>query len=155
YVLTRVNKLQPPYADPVLPVIDKQKIRSIIGQAPQGYLPADWVFGLLQAAGIAVAKQATVQSKREALAQADAMGYPLVMKVSGPVHNSDIGGVVLGVQDIEQVAWEYDRLMALEGADGVLLQQQLSGMEVYMGAKAEEPFGHLVLCGLGGIFVEV
>lgn len=155
YVLTRLNKLQPPYADPELPQIDTQRIRSIIEQAPQGYLPADCVFGLLDAADIATAKQATAQSKREALAHADALGFPLVMKVSGPVHKSDVGGVVLGVQHIEEVAREYDRLMALEGADGVLLQQQLSGTEVYMGAKAEEPFGHLVLCGLGGIFVEV
>jgi acetate---CoA ligase (ADP-forming) len=155
YVLTRVNKLQPPYADPVPPSIDTQSIRSIIDQAPQGYLPADAVFALLEAAGIPTAKQATVHCKREALAMAEELGFPLVMKVSGPVHKSDIGGVVLGVRHIQDVAWEYDRLMMLEGADGVLLQQQLSGTEVYMGAKAEAPFGHLVLCGLGGIFVEV
>jgi acetyltransferase len=45
--------------------------------------------------------------------------------------------------------------MAIPGANGVIMQQQLSGTEVYLGAKAEDKFGHQVLCGLGGIFVEV
>jgi acetate---CoA ligase (ADP-forming) len=100
-------------------------------------------------------QQATVTSKVAALTQAQALGYPLVMKVVGPVHKSDMGGVVTGVTSTEVVAQTYETLMGLEGVDGVLLQQQLKGTEVYMGAKAEDAYGHQILCGLGGIFVEV
>ncbi|MGZ5244752.1 MAG: acetate--CoA ligase family protein, partial [Bacteroidia bacterium] len=155
YVLSRINKVPKPYSDPVLPQINTQKIRQIIDRNPQGYLRADKVFELLEAAGINTVKQATINTKDEALIQADKMGFPLVMKVSGPVHKSDIGGVIIGVKSREEVAVSFAKLMALEDADGVIMQQQLSGTEVYMGAKAEDNFGHQILCGLGGIFVEV
>lgn len=155
YVLTRVNKMNAPFTDPVLPEVDIQKIRDIIGRNTNGYLVPDEVFELLDAAGISRVKQATVITKEDALGQGAALGFPLVMKVSGPVHKSDIGGVVIGVQSMEEISSVFDKLIGLDGADGVILQQQLSGMEIYIGAKAEEPFGHQVLCGLGGIFVEV
>ncbi|HEY1115540.1 MAG TPA: acetate--CoA ligase family protein [Chitinophagaceae bacterium] len=155
YTLSRVNRLRPPYPDPLLPGVDIQRIRAIIDDAPGGYLPPDKVFELLEAAGIPTVRQATVGRQEEAVVQAARMGFPVVMKVSGPVHKSDIGGVVIGVQSEEEVAEHFNRLMALEGADGVLLQQQLKGTEVYIGAKAEDAFGHQVVVGLGGIFVEV
>ncbi|HSI90261.1 MAG TPA: acetate--CoA ligase family protein, partial [Adhaeribacter sp.] len=155
YVLTRVNKVQPPYPEPVLPQVNTSAIRQIMNAAPEGYLPPDLVFDLLQAAGISTVKQATISTRAEAVSKADAIGYPLVMKVSGPVHKSDIGGVVVGIKGPEEVAGVFGRLMALKDADGVILQQQLTGIEVYMGAKAEDKFGHQVLCGLGGIFVEI
>jgi acetate---CoA ligase (ADP-forming) len=155
YVLSRVQKLQPPYPHPVLPTVDTAAIRKLVAQAKGGYLEADQVFALLEAAGIPTVKQAAVASREEAIAQGRSLGYPLVMKVDGPLHKSDIGGVVLGVAHQQELERVYDRLMALEGARGVLLQQQLSGIEIYMGAKAEEGFGHQLLCGLGGIFVEV
>ena len=46
-------------------------------------------------------------------------------------------------------------LMTIEGATGVLIQPLMTGMELFIGAKREQGFGHLVLCGLGGIFIEV
>ena len=155
YTLSRVNKMQAPYPDPVLPLVDTERIREIIDEAPDGYLPPDSVMALLEASGIQTVRQVTVVRRDEAAVQAASMGFPIVMKVSGPVHKSDVGGVVVGVPDEEEVLREFDRLMAIEDADGVILQQQLKGTEVYIGAKAEPPFGHQVLCGLGGIFVEV
>jgi acetyltransferase len=77
------------------------------------------------------------------------------MKVWGPVHKSDAGGVILNIQTTEQAFQAFEKLMSIDEAEGVILQQQLSGIEVYMGAQAEEKFGHQVVCGLGGIFVEV
>jgi acetyltransferase len=50
---------------------------------------------------------------------------------------------------------EYDRMMLIEGATGVMVQKMLRGTEVFIGAKYEPRFGHVVLCGLGGIFVEI
>lgn len=155
YVLTRVNKVQPPYPEPELPHVDSGKIREILDGAPHGYLPPGAVFALLEAAGLATVKQAVCNSRTEAVTQAGILGFPVVMKVVGPVHKSDIGGVVLGLKNAEEVALTYDNLLALPEATGVVVQQQRRGMEVYLGAKAETGFGHLILAGLGGIFVEV
>jgi acetate---CoA ligase (ADP-forming) len=155
YVLSRVNKLQPPYPEAQLPIVDVPRIREVIENNTTDYLLPEDVNRLLQAAGIATAAQASVRSESEAIVAAKELRFPLVMKVVGPVHKSDVGGVVIGIQNEQEVAANYNRLMAIVGAEAVLLQQQRSGIEVYMGAKAEPPFGKLILCGLGGIFVEV
>ena len=83
------------------------------------------------------------------------MGYPVVAKVVGPVHKSDVGGVALNIRTAEHLALEFDRMMQIEGATAVMVQKMLRGTELFIGAKYEERFGHVVLCGLGGIFVEV
>ncbi len=155
YVLTRVNKLQPPYPEAQLPTVNVALIRKVIDNNNAGYLLPEDVNTLLEASGIPTAAQASVQSEEEAIVAARDLGFPLVMKVVGPVHKSDVGGVVLGLQNEQEVAANYKKLMTIAGAEAVLLQQQRSGIEVYMGAKAEPPFGKLILCGLGGIFVEV
>lgn len=155
YVLSRIQKLHEPYEDAALPVIDKVTIRQIIDNAHDGYLPADNVFGLFNATGIKVTRQQTVTNINDAVSIAQQIGFPIVMKVSGPVHKSDVGGVVLGINNLEEVAHHFERLMQLKEADGVVMQQQLKGIEIYLGAKKEPPFGHQILCGLGGIFVEV
>ena len=77
------------------------------------------------------------------------------MKVVGPVHKSDVGGVVLDIKTQEAAISVYQRLMKIEGATGVLIQPMLKGTELFAGVKRESNFGHLVMCGLGGIFVEV
>jgi acetyltransferase len=77
------------------------------------------------------------------------------MKVVGPLHKSDVGGVVLNVKDDEQVANEFNRMMKIPQTTSVLLQPMLSGQELFLGAKKEDKFGHMLFCGLGGIFVEV
>jgi acetyltransferase len=82
-------------------------------------------------------------------------GYPLVMKVSGPVHKSDVGGVILNINSDEEARSSFNRLMEIDGASGVLVQPMLKGTELFAGVKREGNFGHLVMCGLGGIFIEV
>ena len=77
------------------------------------------------------------------------------MKVVGPVHKSDVGGVVLGVKDEASVRREFTRMMDIPDTTAILLQPMLSGIELFAGAKKEDSFGHMVLCGLGGIFIEV
>lgn len=81
--------------------------------------------------------------------------YPVVMKVVGPVHKSDIGGVVLNIQNDEELEEAYNKIMAIPEAIGALVQPMISGTELFIGAKKEEDFGHLLFFGLGGIFVEV
>ena len=86
---------------------------------------------------------------------AEKTGFPLVAKVVGPVHKSDIGGVVLNIRSTEHLEMEFRRLMNIPEAKAVMVQPMLKGMELFAGAKYEEKFGHIVLCGLGGIFVEI
>lgn len=76
------------------------------------------------------------------------------MKAVGPVHKTEVGGVSLDVRTGAEVTSEYERLGRIEGATGVLVQPMLKGVELFLGAKWEPGFGHVILCGLGGIFVE-
>jgi acetyltransferase len=77
------------------------------------------------------------------------------MKVVGPVHKTDVGGVLLGLSNYEEVENAYDRLMSIPGATGALVQPMLKGRELFVGCKREGNFGHLVMIGLGGIFIEI
>jgi acetyltransferase len=97
-----------------------------------------------------------VSTKKEELIEfAQKVGYPVVAKVVGPVHKSDVGGVALNIRTAEHLALEFDRMMQIPQATAVMVQKMIGGTELFIGAKYEERFGHVVLCGLGGIFVEV
>lgn len=138
-----------------LPIIDKEKIRHIINKASNGYLPPEAVQLLLDAAKIPRAGEAVVLDREEAVKSAQKLGYPVVMKVVGPVHKSDVGGVVLNVKDDLTVEKEFERMIKIKDTTAILIQPMLSGIELFAGAKKEDKFGHMVLCGLGGIFIEV
>ncbi len=141
--------------NPKMPELDVKAIRSIVDGAESGYLAPDKVQAMLDAAGITRAGEAVVTTSESAVAAAEKLGYPIVMKVVGPVHKSDVGGVVLNVRDAATVIREFNRMIAIKDTTAILLQPMLSGVELFVGAKQEEKFGHLVLCGLGGIFIEV
>ncbi len=138
-----------------IPLIDTKAIRDIIDFAPDGYLPPQQVQKLLDAAGINRAKEAVASTLEEAVVASGEIGYPLAMKVVGPVHKSDVGGVVLSVQDEDTLKEEFERMMKIEGTIGIMIQPMLQGKEIFIGAKREGNFGTVVMCGLGGIFVEV
>ena len=146
---------KPAPEQPVLPAIDTAAIRRIIDAAPNGYLQPQQVQQLLDAAGIARAGEAVAATRDEAVKAASQLGFPVVMKVVGPVHKSDVGGVSLNVANPEAVAAEFDRMIKIKDTTAILLQPMLSGTELFIGAKREDKFGHMVLCGLGGIFIEV
>ncbi len=145
----------PALQNPKLPDIDKKQVRTIVEKAATGYLPPEDVGALLDAAGIARAKEFTVHNETELLEKAKETGFPLVMKVVGPLHKSDVGGVSLNIRTEKKLLDEMDRMMQIDGARGVLIQPMLSGTELFAGIKKEEKFGHLILFGLGGIFIEV
>ncbi|MFC2104161.1 acetate--CoA ligase family protein [Bacteroidota bacterium] len=138
-----------------LPTIDHKTIRNIIDNSNNGYIEPEKVQALLDAAGISRAGEAVVTTHEDAVKAAQDLGLPVVMKVVGPVHKSDVGGVVLNVKDTETVAKEFDRMIKIKDTTAILLQPMLSGTELFVGAKEEPKFGHMVLCGLGGIFIEV
>ena len=144
--------------------VDVPKIREIIYRetnrlkfegVTSGYLAPDCVRELLSCAGIPLVPEMVSISKDELTAFAERVGYPVVAKVVGPVHKSDVGGVALNIRTAEHLALEFDRMMQIPDATGVMVQKMLKGSELFIGAKYETRFGHVVLCGLGGIFVEV
>ena len=136
--------------------VDVKKIREIIdGVKEDGYVCPKTVNGLLQAAGIATVPEMATPDKAQLIAAAEKMGYPVVAKVVGPVHKSDVGGVTLNIMSSEQLSSEFDRMMKIKDATAVMVQKMISGKELFVGAKFEPRFGHTVLCGMGGIFVEV
>ena len=138
-----------------LPKIDKERIRKVVDNCQNGYIGPDEMYEMLDAAGIAQKQIRVVDQKQQAIDFANEVGYPLVMKVVGPVHKSDVGGVTLNVRDIETVAFEFDRLMAIKDTYAVEMYPMLDGTEVYIGAIRDDKFGHQVFFGLGGIFIEV
>ena len=136
--------------------VDITRLHQIIsGIHQEGYISPDLVRQILSCAGIPLVPELVSASKDELIAFAEKTGYPVVAKVVGPVHKSDVGGVTLNIRTAEHLALEFDRMMQIPDATGVMVQKMLKGTELFIGAKYEERFGHVVLCGLGGIFVEV
>ena len=135
--------------------IDVEKIREIISRCEDGYLDVKLMNELLDAAGINHAVDISSDNVEEIVAFANKVGYPQVMKVVGPVHKSDVGGVSLNVKDEAHVRAEFDRLIKIKDTYAVQAYPMLFGTEIFIGAMRTPLFGHQVLCGLGGIFVEV
>ena len=150
-------KPQPEHVE--LPEIDVARIRKTIDRCKDGYLEIADYNELLDAAGISRKKSVEVSKKEDALAFAKEVGcskdVPLVMKVVGPLHKSDVGGVTLGVKDLDTVAKEFDRLIAIKDTYAVEMYPMLDGLDVYIGAIKDAKFGHQIFFGLGGIFIEV
>jgi acetyltransferase len=154
--LTKVYQTpQPSDVSEQLKEVDVKKIREIIGRAENGFQPPGIIWEILDLAGIPRAKEFLVSTEEEALNAAREIGFPLVMKVVGPVHKTDVNGVSLNIKSEETVLKEFGRMMKIEKTTAVLMGEMLQGTELFIGAKYEPPFGHIVLCGLGGIFVEV
>ncbi len=127
----------------------------IAGIEESGYVAPGVVRDILSCAGIPLVPELVSTSKDELAAFAERVGFPVVAKVVGPVHKSDVGGVALNIRSKEVLSAEFDRMMQIPDATAVMVQKMIRGTELFVGAKYEERFGHVVLCGLGGIFVEV
>lgn len=154
--LTRIyNTPQPAEEKIEFHGVDIPKIRKIIDNCERGYIAPKTIQALLSAANIPFVKEGVGTTKEEILALAQEAGYPVVMKVVGPLHKSDVGGVTLNIKSEEHLLAEFERMMRIPDATAVMVQPMLSGTELFLGAKYEPKFGHVVLCGLGGIFVEV
>ncbi len=140
-------------------VVDTAKARG------GGYLRDDEVWQLLTAYGIPTTQAVRCTTEDEAVAAANRIGLPVVMKISSPriVHKTDAGGVFLNVRSELEVRGAYHRI--LQGAAkalgdtegcGVTVQQMVSGgQETIIGMSLDPNFGPLILFGLGGVYVEV
>lgn len=154
--LTKVEKTPRPSEEKIfLENVDIPEIRRIIDHAPDGFQSPETIHRLFAAAGISMVREITVTSEEAAVEAAKKLGFPLVMKVIGPIHKTDVGGVVLNVREMESVQHEFRRLIKIKDTTAVLMAEMASGIELFLGAKYEDRFGHVILCGMGGIFVEV
>jgi acetyltransferase len=154
--LTSILKTARPHEEKIfLENIDVPEIRRIIDRAEDGFQSPETIHRLFAAAGIPIVHEATVTTEESATEMAGKLGFPLVMKVIGPIHKTDVGGVVLNVRDIETVQHEFRRLIQIKDTTAVLMAEMATGIELFLGAKYEDRFGHVILCGMGGIFVEV
>ena len=131
----------------------------------QSVLLEPQAISLLRDYGIPYPDHGVARSAEEAVDIAMRLGYPVVLKIVSPdvTHKSDVGGVVVGVEDGSGVVDAYDWIVAtvrdhVPGADiqGVLVAKQApDGLEVIVGALDDAMFGPTVMFGLGGIFTEV
>ena len=136
--------------------VDIPRVRKIIDSIPaSGYIAPNLVQDIFKAANIPMVEELVSDEWEKIRDFAAKNSYPVVAKVVGPVHKSDIGGVTLNIRSEKHLEIEFERLIGLPDARAVMIQPMLEGKELFIGAKYEERFGHIVLCGLGGIFVEI
>ncbi|MCD4734955.1 MAG: acetate--CoA ligase family protein [Bacteroidales bacterium] len=135
--------------------IRKLPVREVINSSGEGYLSPESVNKLLKAVDIPVVGEKIATSEEETAKFCTEFGFPVVMKAVGILHKSDLGGVILDIWDEKTAKEAFDKLTRIKGVNKVLIQPMVRGTEVFLGAKYEEGFGHLIMCGLGGIFVEV
>lgn len=107
--------------------------------------------------GVPGARFAWARTADEAVAAAADIGYPVVAKVVSPqvVHKTDVGGVVVGIGDERQLREVFERLSAIAGFEGVVVDELVHGVELIVGAKEDPQFGMVVLAGIGGTSVEI
>ncbi|NOR50845.1 MAG: CoA-binding protein [Desulfuromonadales bacterium] len=144
--------------------VNPDQAREIIEQARQAgreVLSAFEVYRIFEAYGIPVAPWQVVQSAEQAVAAAAEIGYPVVVKVDCAEidHKSDMGGVAINLKKAAAVSSTVEEMQGRLGHYGdlnFLVQKCLpGGREQIIGAGAERELGHLVMFGLGGIYVEV
>lgn len=143
-----------PFPEPDTVFIDAESIRYTIENSQDGYLPPDCVRRVLHAAGIPRAREISVFHEDEIEFAVEAVGFPLAMKVTDPVHKSDKGGVTLNISSADEAKISFRELMKLSGSAEVVMQEMVSGLELFIGGKREPGYGHVILCGIGGIFIE-
>jgi acetyltransferase len=124
------------------------------------YLPQADAFAILTAYGIPTPKLRVITGPKDLESAAEYVGFPCVLKIDSAevIHKSDEGGVLLDIEDGEALAAAYTKLTdRFSGvATAFLLQQQKpAGREIIVGATESSGLGHLVMFGLGGVFVEV
>jgi acyl-CoA synthetase (NDP forming) len=157
-----------PFDDaPIEPLAAAATARRLLGRAgTRGALPEHESKELLEAYGIARTTDTLCGSAQDAVDAANAIGFPVVMKVAAPAlsHKSDLGLVRLGVASADAVRAVYEDLVRTAAAatgddgsiEGVLVCETVpDGVETVVGVSEDELFGPVVMVGLGGILVEV
>ncbi|MBN1183009.1 MAG: acetate--CoA ligase family protein [Bacteroidales bacterium] len=149
--------LNTPYISLLEPMAktDLPMTKRIMDNTETGYVPIEDQNIVFNEVGISTLPTLVINEKNMLLSAASQYEYPLVLKAMGFVHKTDAGGISLSINSKDQLLEEYNRLISLEGTTGVILQPMIKGLELYVGAKYEPGFGHMIFCGMGGIFIEI
>lgn len=147
--------------------VDKSKAEKIIKQSlseGRDQLTTLESIDLLDAYGIRACKYGLATDMEQAVGVANSIGYPVVMKITSKTtsHKTDVGGVIVGIQSETQLRKEYEDLMVrlekagiLEGLEGVIVQEMVKGnREMVCGVAMDPQYGHMMMFGLGGVFIE-
>lgn len=163
--LTRYNEIRTRDIGKVLnfDIPNKNKVDQIIQNAKNSgreILLANEVYEILDHYGIPSADWRLSKSVEESIEHALEIGFPVVVKADSEkiIHKSDMGGVAINLKNSNEVQSAVTEMEGKFGKDGLnfFIQKFLpGGRELIIGAKAEEGLGHLVMFGLGGIYVEV
>lgn len=150
---------------PQIPESNRQQARQIVDKLPSGLMPEAEALALLALYGLQVPAHRLCRTAEEAVAAAEEIGYPVVLRVQSPaaVHKTEIGGVLLDVGTADDVRQGFGLLVerlerAAPGArfDGVLVRRMIpAGYELIIGGKRDRSFGPVLMVGLGGIYVEL
>jgi acetyltransferase len=137
-----------------------RKILAAAKEAGKSSLSAEAVYNILDAYKIPTADWRMAANAEAAVNAAAEIGYPVVVKADATsiLHKSDIGGVAVDLKDGDAVRAAVEKMKQRFSKDdpSFFVQKYLpGGLELIMGAKAEEGLGHAVMFGLGGIFVEI
>jgi acyl-CoA synthetase (NDP forming) len=96
--------------------------------------------------------------KKEQLSLAiEKIGYPLVMKISSKkhLHRTEVGGVFKDIKSKKDAEEAFDSLGEISEIDGVVIEEQIKGVEFIVGVKDDPSFGKVLMLGSGGVMVEV
>jgi acetyltransferase len=162
--LVRYNEIRtaPEGSVKIFEDVDKERVRNILEHAQsrkREVLTAAEVYGILEAYQIPVAPWRVVKGLEEVANAATAIGFPVVIKADSEeiIHKSDVGGVAIDIQDAQEAVKVAETMKKKLGAGIQFFIQKFlpKGRELIIGAKAAEGVGHIMMFGLGGIFVEV
>lgn len=120
---------------------------------------------ILAAFGLPVPKNLLTHSAEEAASYAEKIGFPIVMKLGSSqiIHKSDVGGVKLNISTKEEAVIAFDEITTSvqksapsPHIEGIMVSEQIpEGIEIILGIKKDPSFGHVIMFGIGGLFVEI
>ncbi len=119
-------------------------------------LPESDALNMLADFGLEATTPEAAGSEEEVLAAAARVGFPVVLKTAkeGLLHKSDLGGVIIGIHDAEQLQQMYRIMRHRLGAEVLVAPMAPSGVEMFLGVKRDPQFGPVVLIGFGGVLAE-
>ncbi len=170
--LNRLNEqrlwIEKPMGKVVNFTVNRERARSIMQASladGRAQLTTRESIDVLDAYGIRVCRSGFATDENEAVALADQIGYPVVMKMTSKTtsHKTDVGGVRVNIQSADDLRNQYRDLIEklrernlLDGLEGVIIQEMVKGSrEMVCGVATDPQYGHMMMFGLGGVFIEV
>ncbi len=137
-----------------------KKVKKVVKKAPKVViiprLDEEKAFEMLKKSRIPTVPYVFLKKEKD-IPLVKKLGFPCVLKVVGKeiMHKTEVSGIEKNVNFIPEATDVFSRLMKINKAEKVIAQKQVDGLELIIGAKSNDQFGHVVSIGIGGIFVEV